>query len=160
MNAKNFIKVTEKGANKSFVTMSGNETFFRSKGAKIETPTESEIYAAFPELNPANRPAAKPAKVDEKAYAELKAKYDEKCAECDALKAESEAAKKRIAELEKSGIPAAPAENPNPDDAGTGEPAPENHDTNEGDGNDASPANDPAAPAEKKTSGRRAKSAK
>jgi len=43
----NYIKVVLNGK-KPFVALASNKSFFMSRGAKIEEPTEKEIIAAFP----------------------------------------------------------------------------------------------------------------
>lgn len=55
MNTKAFIKVTPKDGGRPVVLPEGNRAFYLSQGAKIETPTEAEIFAAFPEVEKAER---------------------------------------------------------------------------------------------------------
>lgn len=43
-----YIKVTPKGENKSYIVMAHLKDFYLSQGAKIEKPTEEEIRTAFP----------------------------------------------------------------------------------------------------------------
>jgi predicted N-acetyltransferase YhbS len=45
---KKYIKVTEEGCN-PVVVMAGNEAYYKARGAKIESPTQEEIEAYFPE---------------------------------------------------------------------------------------------------------------
>lgn len=49
MNLNQFIKVTPKGGGKAVVTMAANRSFYLSQGAKVEQPTEAEVFAQFPE---------------------------------------------------------------------------------------------------------------
>ncbi len=55
MNTKAFIKVTPKDGGRPVVLPEGNRAFYLSQGAKIETPTEAEIFAAFPEVEKEER---------------------------------------------------------------------------------------------------------
>ncbi len=50
MNLKRFIKVTPKDSTKYIVLLAGNESFYRSQGARIEQPTEEEVLEFFPQL--------------------------------------------------------------------------------------------------------------
>lgn len=49
MNLKQFLKVTPKGGGRSVVVPAANRDFYLAQGAKIETPTEAEVSAQFPE---------------------------------------------------------------------------------------------------------------
>lgn len=49
MNLKQFLKVTPKGGGRAVVVPAANRDFYLAQGAKIETPTEAEVFAQFPE---------------------------------------------------------------------------------------------------------------
>ena len=49
MNLKQFLKVTPKGGGRAVVVPAANRDFYLAQGAKIETPTEAEVSAQFPE---------------------------------------------------------------------------------------------------------------
>lgn len=49
MNPNQFVKVTPKGGGHAVVVPAANRDFYLSQGAKIETPTEAEVFAQFPE---------------------------------------------------------------------------------------------------------------
>ena len=49
MSQSKYIKVTPKGEKEGRVVLDSLKSFFVSQGAKIETPTQEEIEAAFPE---------------------------------------------------------------------------------------------------------------
>ena len=113
MNLKQFLKVTPKGGGRAVVVPAANRDFYLSQGAKIETPTEAEVSAQFPEYaarakrdaereeairqreaGRVNRTAA-PANTDAKRIAYLEAQVKERDERIAAL--ESENAQLRIA---------------------------------------------------------------
>ena len=49
MNLKQFLKVTPKGGGRAVVVPATYRDFYLSQGAKIEVPTEAEVFAQFPE---------------------------------------------------------------------------------------------------------------
>ena len=49
MHLKQFLKVTPKGGGRAVVVPAANRDFYLAQGAKIETPTEAEVSAQFPE---------------------------------------------------------------------------------------------------------------
>lgn len=92
MNTKQFIKVTPKGGNKSYVMPAQNLAFYKSQGAQIETPSEAEVLESFPELAPKSKTKGKAkdqsARIAEleKAVAERDETISQLTAELDALK--------------------------------------------------------------------------
>ena len=58
MANQKYIKVTLKGETKSYIVLATLKPFYISQGAKIEHPTDEEVYAAVPQERPAvARPA-------------------------------------------------------------------------------------------------------
>lgn len=54
-----FIKVTPKGETSPRIVLASLKTFYIAQGAKIETPTDEEVYAVEPNERPADKqPAA------------------------------------------------------------------------------------------------------
>ena len=49
MNLKQFLKVTPKGGGRAVVVPATYRDFYLSQGAKIEVPTEAEVFEQFPE---------------------------------------------------------------------------------------------------------------
>lgn len=113
MNLNQFIKVTPKGGGRAVVAMAANRSFYLSQGAKVEQPTEAEVFAQFPEYamrakrdaeraeairkreaGRVNRTAA-PANTDAKRIADLEAQVKERDERIAAL--ESENAQLRMA---------------------------------------------------------------
>lgn len=121
MNLKQFLKVTPKGGGRAVVVPAANRDFYLAQGAKIETPTEAEVSAQFPEYaarakrdaeredairqreaGRVNRTAA-PTNTDAKSIADLEAQVkerDERIAEL-----ESENAQLRMAAGSESDAP-------------------------------------------------------
>ena len=114
MNLKQFLKVTPKGGGRAVVVPAANRDFYLAQGAKIETPTEAEVSAQFPEYaarakrdaereeairqreaGRVNRTAA-PANTDAKSIADLEAQVKEREERISAL--ESENAQLRMAD--------------------------------------------------------------
>lgn len=52
-----FIKVTEKGAKEPRIVLATLKNFFIGQGAKVEIPTDEEVWAAEPSERPINVPA-------------------------------------------------------------------------------------------------------
>lgn len=113
MNLKQFLKVTPKGGGRAVVVPAANRSFYLSQGAKVEQPTEAEVFAQFPEYaarakrdaeraeairkreaGHVNRTAA-PANTDAKRIADLEAQVKERDERIAAL--ESENAQLRMA---------------------------------------------------------------
>lgn len=96
MNTKAFIKVTPKDGGRPVVLPEGNRAFYLSQGAKIETPTEAEIFAAFPEVEKAERK-----KIAEKNAEIARAKAQNTLAELrndrDKLKRENQSLREEVA---------------------------------------------------------------
>ena len=86
----NYIKVVLNGK-KPFVALASNKSFFMSRGAKIEEPTEKEIIAAFP--NHIKRNSAGEKQAHETAKSELASAKE-------ALEKANEALKETSAALE------------------------------------------------------------
>lgn len=60
-----FIKVTPKGQTKSRIVLASLKPFYIAQGAKVEIPTDEEVYAAEPALRPRTAPVIViPAKPD------------------------------------------------------------------------------------------------
>ena len=113
MNLKQFLKVTPKGGGRAVVVPATYRDFYLSQGAKIEVPTEAEVFAQFPEYaarakRDAERAAAirkreagrvnytnAPANTDAKRIADLQAQVKERDERIAAL--ESENAQLRMA---------------------------------------------------------------
>lgn len=113
MNLKQFLKVTPKGGGRAVVVPAANRDFYLAQCAKIETPTEAEVSAQFPEYaarakrdaereeairqreaGRVNRMAA-PANTDANSIADLEAQVKERDERIAAL--ESENAQLRMA---------------------------------------------------------------
>lgn len=122
MNLKQFLKVTPKGGGRAVVVPATYRDFYLSQGAKIETPTEAEVFAQFPEYAArAKRDAERaeairkreagrvnytnaPANTDAKRIADLQAQVKERDERIAAL--ESENAQLRMAAGGASDAPA------------------------------------------------------
>ena len=130
MNLKQFLKVTPKGGGRAVVVPAANRDFYLAQGAKIETPTEAEVFAQFPEYaarakrdaeraeairkreaGRVNRTAA-PANTDAKRIADLEAQVKERDERIAAL--ESENAQLRMAAGGASDAPEHEPENADP----------------------------------------------
>lgn len=95
MNTKRYIKVTPKDGGKPQVMTAENTDFYRARGCVIETPTEEEIYAHFPELKENHDTGSAPAAgetVSAAEYNALKDKYH-------TLEVENDVLKQQIAKL-------------------------------------------------------------
>lgn len=127
MNLKQFLKVTPKGGGRAVVVPAANRDFYLAQGAKINTPTEAEVSAQFPEYaarakrdaereeairqreaGRVNRTAA-PANTDAKRIADLEAQVKERDERIAAL--ESENAQLRMAAGGESDAPEHEPEN-------------------------------------------------
>lgn len=130
MNLKQFLKVTPKGGGRAVVVPAANRDFYLSQGAKIEVPTEAEVFAQFPEYAArAKRDAERaeairkreagrvnytnaPANTDAKRIADLEAQVKERDERIAAL--ESENAQLRMAAGGASDAPEHEPENADP----------------------------------------------
>ena len=59
-----YIKVTPKGDTKSHIVLATLTDFYISQGAKIEEPTQEEVYAAVPQERPARAAAPQEPRTD------------------------------------------------------------------------------------------------
>lgn len=62
-----YIKVTPKGETKPRIVLATLKNFFISQGAKVENPTDEEVYALEPALRPRTDPVAQTAPVAQSA---------------------------------------------------------------------------------------------
>ena len=59
MANQKYIKVTPKGETKARIVLASNKNFYLSIGAKVETPTDEEIWEAEPTERPVTAPKPK-----------------------------------------------------------------------------------------------------
>ena len=113
--ANKFIKVTPKGEKQPRIVLATLKAFYLSQGAKVEIPTDEEVYAAEPTERPRNTAPAQPTADQAKeiellrkantAYEErdanLRKTIEQQAAELADLRGKLEAAETTITESEK-----------------------------------------------------------
>ena len=113
--ANKFIKVTPKGEKQPRIVLATLKAFYLSQGAKVEIPTDEEVYAAEPTERPRNTAPAQPTADQAKeiellrkantAYEErdanLRKTIEQQAAELADLRTKLEAAETTITESEK-----------------------------------------------------------
>ncbi len=75
--ANKFIKVTPKGEKQPRIVLATLKAFYLSQGAKVEIPTDEEVYAAEPTERPRNTAPAQPTASQANEIAQLKAQIAE-----------------------------------------------------------------------------------
>ena len=96
MENSKYIKVTSKGEKEARIVLATLKDFYLSQGAKVETATDEEVYAAEPTERP--RTAA-PASADQATvYAEQKAEIKELRKAIDTLDQDNKAKQETIAQ--------------------------------------------------------------
>lgn len=91
-----FIKVTPKGETQPRIVLATLKPFYLSHGARVETPTEEEVYQAEPTERPR---AAAPASANQtNVYAEQKAEIKELRKAIDTLDQDNKAKQETIAQ--------------------------------------------------------------
>lgn len=89
MAESKYIKVTPKGEKEGRIVLGSLKSFFVSQGAKIETPTQEEIAAAFPEeARKGSATSAQPVPAVNATIAEQKATIEKQAQTIKTLEAE------------------------------------------------------------------------